>query len=130
MNFTFELGDVVMHTGMGTTYLEISKVFPKARHVVLIKGPDGQNFRAYTTDLIRISRPGDEAKKAAIHLAREDRKKAKEEFDKIVESRKRRFQDHIEAGGRLKVDGTPDRRVKKLKTRSESGTKIIWVGRK
>jgi hypothetical protein len=130
MNFTFKEGDLVIHKNMGLVEMPIVRVFPKAKHVVWIRGADGSNIRAQTVDLIRVLRPSDVAAKSEIALHKLHRKQEKEEFQKMVEARRKRFQDHVDAGGRLKADGTPDRRVRKLKTRSESGTKIVWVGRR
>lgn len=129
MNFTFKVGDKVQHVNMGLVELEVTKVFPLAKHIVWIAASDGQNYRALTTELIRLARPSEDVVKSNIAIARLHRKTAKEEFAKMVAIRQNRFKDHVAAGGRLKADGTPDRRIKKLK-RTVEGGQIIWIGRK
>lgn len=130
MNFTFEEEDIVRHKFMGEQDLVVSKTFRQAKHVVMLKAADGTVYRALTRDLIRIRRPKDEAALAQRQAEREARRAEREKEEAMIEARKRAFQRHVEAGGRLTADGLPDRRVTKLRKKTKDGRGIIWIGRR
>lgn len=129
MNFTFKLEDHVLHKNMGTVELVIKRVFDQAKHVVVLESPDGTRWRAYVVDLVRIFRPSDESGRQSAQEKRNYKAIIKEKEEKMRDMRRKMFEDHVTAGGRLRADGRPDRRIKRLR-KAADGRKIIWIGRK
>lgn len=129
INFSFELGDIVRHPTLGDQDLEVSKLFPKTKHVLLAKTPDGSVYRLYTAELVRVRRPKDEIAKAERETARLAKAEAKKAEMKFIEARRSAFARYLASGGRLTKEGLPDKRVTKLRE-AKDGRRIIWIGRK